>query len=338
MHCKAPYDTLNHMRISSWQDELRESLQDSRLLLEKLGLQANKVGADAISDTFPLKAPESYLNRIKKYDPTDPLLRQILPLEAENTKYENYVTDPVGDLNSETVPGLLHKYHGRVLLVTTGACAIHCRYCFRRHFPYAESNPANQNWQPALNYIRNDSSISEVILSGGDPLMLADNKLLGLFDNLAGIAHLKRLRIHSRIPAVLPSRITDSFLALFQDLRLTPVMVLHVNHVNEIDESVESSLQKLVSAGISLLNQTVLLQGVNDSSEAISALNEKLFESGVLPYYLHMLDKVEGAAHFAVEEEHARTIMTRLRETLPGYLVPRLIREQAGSPYKLPVL
>ena len=338
MHCKAPYDTLNYMRISSWQEELRESLQDSDQLLEKLGLQGNNFESVGVSEAFQLKAPDSYLKRIRKYDPTDPLLRQILPLQEENIQHDEFVTDPVGDLESETVPGLLHKYHGRVLLVTTGACAIHCRYCFRRHFPYADSNPAKQNWQPAMKYIQNDHSIAEVILSGGDPLMLADDKLKKLLKELIAISHLKRLRIHSRIPAVLPSRITDSFLDLFYNLRLNPVMVLHVNHVNEIDANVELSLQKLKTAGITLLNQTVLLKGVNDSSQALSDLNEKLFESGVLPYYLHMLDKVQGAAHFLVEEERARSIMNKLRETLPGYLVPRLIREQAGLPYKLPIL
>jgi L-lysine 2,3-aminomutase len=338
MHCKAPYDTLNYMRISSWQEELRGSLQDSEQLLEKLGLQTNKLQTIKASEAFPLKAPESYLKRIRKYDPTDPLLRQILPLQEENNQHDDYVADPVGDLESETVPGLLHKYHGRVLLVTTGACAIHCRYCFRRHFPYADSNPAKQSWQPAIKYILNEHSITEVILSGGDPLMLADEKLERLLDDLIAIPHLKRLRIHSRMPTVLPSRITDSFLALFNNLRLTPVMVLHANHANEIDENVEISLQNLKSAGIILLNQTVLLQGVNDTSEALSELNEKLFESGVLPYYLHMLDKVQGATHFAVEEDRARDIMNKLRETLPGYLVPRLIREQAGLPYKLPIL
>ena len=326
------------MRISSWQEELRGSLQDSDQLLEKLGLQSKMSEATQAPVAFPLKAPESYLKRIRKYDPSDPLLRQILPLQEENDQHEDYISDPVGDLDSETVPGLLHKYHGRVLLVTTGACAIHCRYCFRRHFPYADSNPAKQSWQPAINYIRNDHSITEVILSGGDPLMLADEKLESLLDQLVAIPHLKRLRIHSRMPTVLPSRITDSFLALFNNLRLTPVMVLHANHVNEIDANVELSLQNLKTAGITLLNQTVLLQGVNDTSEALSDLNEKIFESGVLPYYLHMLDKVDGAAHFAVEEEHAKDIMNRLRETLPGYLVPRLIREQAGLSYKLPIL
>ena len=338
MHCKAPYDTLNYMRISSWQEELRGSLQDSEQLLEKLGLQTNKLQTIKASEAFPFKAPESYLKRISKYDPTDPLLRQILLLQEENNQHNDYVVDPVGDLESETVPGLLHKYHGRVLLVTTGACAIHCRYCFRRHFPYADSNPAKQSWQPAMEYIQNDHSISEIILSGGDPLMLADEKLKKLLAELTAISHLKRLRIHSRMPAVLPSRITESFLDLFHNLRLNPVMVLHVNHVNEIDEHVELSLQKLKTAGITLLNQTVLLKGVNDSSQALSDLNEKLFESGVLPYYLHMLDKVQGAAHFAVEEERARNIMNKLRETLPGYLVPRLIREQAGLAYKLPIL
>lgn len=339
MHCKAAYDTLIYMKISSWQEELRESSQDLLLLLEKLGLQDDSLQRlSNMQQPFPFKAPRSFLERIEKNNPSDPLLRQILPVSEEELQHAGYSKDPVGDLDTQAVPGLLHKYHGRVLLVSTGACAIHCRYCFRRHFPYADSNPSDQNWRAALEYIRSDQSISEVILSGGDPLMLADSKLAFLFAELAAISHVKRLRIHSRMPVVLPSRITGSFLALFHKFRLKPIMVLHTNHVNEIDEKVEQSLARLKSTGMPILNQSVLLKGVNDSSQALAALNEKLFDCGVLPYYLHMLDMVQGAAHFAVAEERAKEIMHELRLSLPGYLVPRLVREQAGAPYKLPLL
>lgn len=327
------------MIISSWQEELRESFQDPLALLEKLGLQADSLQLSShMQQPFPFKAPGPFLGRIEKNNPADPLLRQILPLPEEKLQYADYRNDPVGDLDTQAVPGLLHKYHGRVLLVSTGACAIHCRYCFRRHFPYTDSNPAEHSWRPSLEYIRADHSISEVILSGGDPLMLADNKLAFLFAELAAITHVKRVRIHSRMPTVLPSRISEAFLALFHKLRLKPVMVLHTNHVNEIDEVVEQALARLKSTGMPILNQSVLLKGVNDCSQALIDLNEKLFDCGVLPYYLHMLDAVQGAAHFAVAEERAKEIMHELRLSLPGYLVPRPVREQAGAPYKLPLL
>ncbi len=327
------------MEISSWQEELRESSLQALVLLRNLGLQDEHLRfALSARSSFPMKAPASYLSRIEKNNPDDPLLRQILPVQEEEARQQGFVTDPVGDLNAQVMPGLLHKYHGRVLLVATGACAIHCRYCFRRHFPYADSKPSRQNWQAALAYIQADPSISEVILSGGDPLMLADNKLAMLFAELAKISHLKRLRIHSRIPVVLPSRLSPSFFMLFQDFRLKPIMILHTNHANEIDDSVKQAVTGLKSTGMPILNQSVLLQGVNDSSQALAELNEKLFECGVLPYYLHMLDAVQGAAHFAVEEDRARQIMHELRRDLPGYLVPRLVREQAGAAYKLPVI
>jgi len=339
MHCKAVYDTLNRMEISSWQQELRECFSNPRELIRDLGLPADSLQpGNGEQLTFPLKVTASYLQRIEKNRPDDPLLRQILPVQEEETRKQGFVTDPVGELDAQVMPGLLHKYHGRVLLIATGACAIHCRYCFRQHFPYADSKPSRQNWHAALAYIKADPSISEVILSGGDPLMLADSKLSRLFEELANIPHLKRLRIHSRIPVVLPSRLTGSFLKLFQDFPLQAVMILHTNHGNEIDDSVKEALADLKSTGMPLLNQSVLLKGVNDSGQLLAELNEKLFECGVLPYYLHMLDAVQGASHFVVEDDRARQIMHELRLVLPGYLVPRLVREKAGAPYKVPLL
>ncbi len=339
MHYEAAYDTLIYMSISSWQQELRETSQDPEILMDKLGLQAGQLPlTGATQAIFPFKATGPFLQRIEPNNPADPLLRQILPVRQEEIQHENYSKDPLGELASQAVPGLLHKYQGRVLLVSTGACAIHCRYCFRRHFPYAQAPSSKQSWQAALKYIYADRSIKEVILSGGDPLILTDSKLSFLVEALSAIPHIRRLRIHSRIPVVLPSRINDAFLALFHNIRIKVIMVLHSNHVNEIDDSVEQSLAALRSAGMPVLNQSVLLQGINDSSSALAELNERLFDCGVLPYYLHMLDEVEGAAHFAVDEERARKIMHELRFMLPGYLVPRLVREQIGAAYKLPIL
>jgi len=327
------------MNISSWQEELRQISGDPLAVLDDLGLRPGP-GFPSVDPgpAFPFRAPGPFLERINKNDPHDPLLRQVLPSPRENKAAEGFSNDPVGDLAARTVPGLLHKYHGRVLLVSTAACAIHCRYCFRRHFPYADNNPGVEEWRQALEYIAMDPGITEVILSGGDPLMLADGKLAHLLEKLDAIAHLKRVRIHSRMPVVLPGRITPALLRLLRECRLQAVMVLHVNHANEIGDCARESIRHLAAAGLSLLNQSVLLRGINDSAEALAALSETLFDCRVLPYYLHMLDAVSGAAHFAVEEARAAEIIHELRSILPGYLVPRLVREQAGAPYKMPVL
>lgn len=294
--------------------------------------------ADKGAAGFPLRVPPAYLGQIRAGDPHDPLLRQILPLAAEDNPTAGFGFDPVGDLQSQKEPGLLHKYHGRVLLTLTGACAIHCRYCFRRHFPYAESNPARGAWSGVLQYLQHDTSISEIIFSGGDPLSLPDHRLAGLTGGLQRIAHLKRLRIHSRMPVVLPERITDTFIDWLTGLALKPVLVVHINHAREIGNAAADSLRALHEAGIHLLNQAVLLKDVNDSVEALADLSEKLFDNDVLPYYLHLLDAVDGAAHYEVEERAAAHLLNGLRMRLPGYLVPRLVREDAGMPYKMPVL
>jgi len=233
------------------------------------------------------------------------------------------------------VPGVLHKYHGRVLLMATGACAVHCRYCFRRHFPYAEANPVVDRWRQALDYIAGDDSIAEVILSGGDPLSMSDRRLADLTRRLDAIPHLRRLRLHTRLPIVLPERVNDELLDWLGATRLKTAVVVHANHANEIDSSVIAALSRLKASGAELLNQSVLLRGVNDSTEALMALSEKLFEAGVLPYYLHLLDKVQGAAHFEVEETAARCLMAELSRQVPGYLVPRLVREIPGAPGKV---
>jgi EF-P beta-lysylation protein EpmB len=274
---------------------------------------------------------------MRRHDPADPLLRQILPLAAENEVYPGYSLDPVGDLGARAAPGVLHKYAGRVLLTATGACAVHCRYCFRRHFPYAEANASADRWLGALAHIAADPSVSEVILSGGDPLTLSDRRLAEFAAGLAAIPHVSRLRIHTRLPVVLPERVNDELLAWLGDGRFQTVMVLHANHAREIDHDVRAAARRLRDAGVTLLNQSVLLRGVNDNADALAELSEALFAAGVLPYYLHMLDRVQGAAHFDVDEAAARDLVGELNARLPGYLVPRLVREIAGAPGKVPV-
>ncbi|MFZ1642955.1 MAG: EF-P beta-lysylation protein EpmB, partial [Candidatus Contendobacter sp.] len=248
-----------------------------------------------------------------------------------------FVADPVGDRAAQAAPGVLHKYHGRALLLVTGACAVHCRYCFRREYPYAESHAGVDRWRPALAYLAGDSSLREVILSGGDPLSLSDRRLSALLVELDRIPHLERLRIHSRLPIVLPERVDDGLLEQLTRTRLRPVLVVHVNHPREIDDLVRVALARLAAAGVTLLNQSVLLHGVNDSAAVLAELSEALFAARVLPYYLHLLDPVCGAAHFYVNKTEASAMMKVLRQRLPGYLAPRLVCEQPGQPAKTPV-
>ncbi|HFE32399.1 MAG TPA: EF-P beta-lysylation protein EpmB, partial [Gammaproteobacteria bacterium] len=280
------------------------------------------------------RVPWAYVERMRHGDPNDPLLRQVLALRRERETPAGYGLDPVGDGPATRRPGLLQKYHGRALIITTGACPVHCRYCFRRHFPYGEARVGMDDWRDTLAPIAADTRINEVILSGGDPLSLDTPRLLALGEGLREIPHIRRLRIHSRMPVVLPARIDDELLAWLAGLPWPTVMVIHANHGNEIDAGVGRGLRRLQAAGTTLLNQSVLLGGVNDSVTALANLSEGLFEAGVLPYYLHLLDRVQGAAHFAVEDARARELVDRLRRQLPGYLVPRLVREQAGAPYK----
>ena len=268
---------------------------------------------------------------MKKGDWNDPLLKQVLPVLDEIHDVSGYLSDPVGDLKAEISPGVLNKYQGRVLLVTTGACAVHCRYCFRRHFPYAQSTPDKKHWLQTLATIRRDLSLSEVILSGGDPLMLTDSRLKEMCTELAAIPHIKTLRFHSRVPLFLPERVTEAFLAWTSQLPLKKVMVIHANHANELDGTVDLALAGLRAAGFTLLNQSVLLKGVNDTVEALAHLSERLFEAQVLPYYLHQLDKVQGASHFAVETNQGIDLMKSLRTRLPGYLVPKFVVEISGK-------
>ena len=321
-----------------WQQALADTIKDPMELLTLLELPGDTLlpKRDAARQ-FPLRVPRSYVARMRKGDPKDPLLRQVLPSIEEDIDVAGFISDPVGDLEAMPIPGLLHKYRGRMLLVVTGACGIHCRYCFRRHFPYGDANPAPGAWQQALDYIAADASISEVILSGGDPLVLPDPRLADLAMQLAAIPHLKRLRLHTRMPIVLPERIDTSLLKWLEACPLQKIMVVHANHPNEIGSDVRGALRALRERGICLLNQAVLLRGVNDSSEVLADLSETLFAAGVLPYYLHMLDKVRGAAHFEVPENTAIGLMDELQRRLPGYLVPRFVREITGAPAKSPI-
>jgi len=270
-------------------------------------------------------------------DPQDPLLRQVLPLAEELWSPPGFSTDPVGEQAAVHTPGLLRKYQGRALLLLTSACAIHCRHCFRRHFPYREASAQPDRAAGAIRRLAEDHSIREVILSGGDPLMLDDNPLAILIGKLGEIPHLKRLRLHTRLPIVLPSRVTERLCYILSTSRLQPVVVVHTNHARELGAAARSALEGLRNAGVLLLNQSVLLRGVNDSAHRLAALSEALFECAAVPYYLHLLDRVLGAAHFELDETTAVQILDQLRTLLPGYLVPRLVKEIAGKPYKIAI-
>ena len=321
-----------------WQQLWREAITAPQQLLDLLGLGHLAATLLPATDTgFALRVPRGFVARMRHGDPTDPLLLQVLPQAAELLEVPGFSRDAVGDLEARAAGGVLHKYHGRALLIATGACAVNCRYCFRRHFPYAQETAAANHWQEAIAYIRDDDSIEEVIVSGGDPLALTTAKLAELTDALVPIAHLKRLRIHTRLPIVLPERVDAELMTWLQRLPWPVAVVLHANHANEIDADVAAACARLRDSGASLLNQSVLLRGVNDTVDALADLSARLFASGVLPYYLHQLDRVAGAAHFAVDDAHARNLIDALRGRLSGYLVPRLVREIAGSLAKTPL-
>jgi EF-P beta-lysylation protein EpmB len=315
---------------------MADAITSPRELVSELGLDPEQISAaTAAAIAFRLRVPRSYLARIRRGDPDDPLLRQVLPVGAELVDMADYTGDPLGEQAALRAPGLLQKYHGRALLIATAACAVHCRYCFRREFPYAQQTSESSRWNEALDEIARDASLEEVILSGGDPLSLSDSRLAALTDALQGIPHVRRLRVHTRQPVVLPSRVDAGLTQWLTQLRVPVVFVLHVNHPNEIDTDVSAACARLRESGVTLLNQTVLLRGVNDDSEVLAQLSRRLFEAGVLPYYLHVLDRVRGAAHFDVPEERARLIAGELAARLPGYLVPRLAREIRGAPAKV---
>lgn len=321
-----------------WQAHWRQAIREPSQLLELLGLSADALGvsAEALAQ-FPLRVPRGFVSRMRHGDPADPLLRQVLPINDEMQVVPGFSFDAVGDGPAKKATGVIQKYHGRALLVATGSCAIHCRYCFRRHFDYAEENAAKGGWQQTLAAIAADPDIDEVILSGGDPLSLTTSKLAELTEALAGIGHVKRLRIHSRLPVVLPERVDDDLVQWLAGLPWPVAFVIHANHANEFDAAVDAALGRLRGAGAQLLNQAVLLRGVNDDLDSLAALSERSFAAGVLPYYLHQLDRVQGVAHFEISDEQALALHAGLMARLSGYLVPKLVREIAGDTSKRPL-
>lgn len=322
-----------------WRDQLRDAITSVDALLAEVGLRPDDLDAcEAACAGFPLKVPRSFVARMRRGDPGDPLLLQVVAGARELLAQPGFDADPVGEQGpANAQPGLIHKYDGRVLLIVSSGCAVNCRYCFRRHFPYTDNRNSRDEWRAALDYIRADTSIAEVILSGGDPLVVGDAQLAELTAQIAAIDHVRRLRVHSRLPVVIPDRVTPALLDAITPRGLQTVMVIHCNHANEVDAGVRRAVAALRERGITVLNQAVLLADVNDSATAQVALSEALFAAGVLPYYLHLLDRVAGAAHFEVCETRAQSLHAQMAARLPGYLVPKLVREVAGADAKVVV-
>lgn len=331
-----PASPLPAQPAPDWRRQWRESITDPAELLRLLGLPGD-LACTAAAARFRLRVTRAWLARIRPGDPHDPLLRQVLPLDAEGRVEPGYGADAVGDLAARVAPGLLRKYAGRALLVATGSCAIHCRYCFRREFPYAAETAARDRWQAAVAALAADPSINELILSGGDPWSLDTPRLVELTQALRDVPHLRRLRVHTRLPVVLPARVDGPLLDWLGRLPWPVTVVIHANHAREIDAAVATACADLRRAGATLLNQSVLLCGVNDDAAVLCDLSERLHEAGVLPYYLHQLDRVTGTAHHAVADRTARALHATMRARLPGYLVPRLVREIAGAAAKTPL-
>ncbi|MEO3992039.1 EF-P beta-lysylation protein EpmB [Pseudocitrobacter cyperus] len=330
--------TLNTPSREDWLSQLADVVTDPDELLRLLNVDADEkllAGREA-KRLFPLRVPRAFIARMEKGNPDDPLLRQVLTAQDEFITAPGFSTDPLEEQHS-VVPGLLHKYRNRALLLVKGGCAVNCRYCFRRHFPYAENQGNKRNWQAALDYIAQHPELDEIIFSGGDPLMAKDHELEWLITHLEALPHVKRLRIHSRLPIVIPARITDALVTRFAQSRLQILLVNHINHAREIDDEFRAAMARLRQAGVTLLNQSVLLRGVNDSAQTLAELSNALFDAGVMPYYLHVLDKVQGAAHFLVSDDDARAIMRELLTLISGYMVPKLAREIGGEPSKTPL-
>jgi len=321
--------------LASWQYQLSHCIKDIDSLSEYLELDASQLAfSSAASQDFQLKVPLPYANRMRKGDANDPLLLQVLPTSAELEYFPGFSTDPLQEASAKALTGLIHKYKNRVLLTLSGACAINCRYCFRRHFPYADNNIGSSQWQKILDYIQADPSIEEVIFSGGDPLATPDKRIAKFVNDLDKISHLQRLRIHTRLPVVIPQRITEQLCSILQNSRLQSILVIHANHANEFDAHVTSALNSLLAAKVTVLNQAVLLKGINDTLKAQKDLHIASFKAGALPYYLFVLDPVQGAAHFDVSDRQAQQLIGELQAHLPGYLVPKLAREIPGRPNK----
>jgi EF-P beta-lysylation protein EpmB len=334
----AELDPVPQVVPPDWRRSLADAIRDPDELIDLVGLPAEyREPARRAARLFPLLAPRGYVARIRPGDPHDPLLLQVLPLGLEEDDVPGFAADPVGDGAARRAPGLLQKYEGRALLIATGVCAVHCRYCFRRHYPYGDEPRRLDDWEPALSAIAADPTLHEVILSGGDPLTLADARLAALVGRVAAVSRVTRLRIHTRLPIVLPERVTPALIELLVHAGPAPIVVVHANHPQELTRDCPEALRQLVRSGVTVLNQAVLLRGVNDSIEALAGLSERLVDLGVMPYYLHQLDRVAGAAHFEVPEAIGLSLVEELRRRLPGYAVPRYVREVAGEASKRPV-
>ncbi|QOV64472.1 EF-P beta-lysylation protein EpmB [Kosakonia pseudosacchari] len=330
--------TLKTPSREDWLIQLADVITDPDELLRflKIDTDENLIAGGAAKRLFPLRVPRAFAARMQPGNPHDPLLRQVLTSQEEFIAAPGFSTDPLEE-QSSVVPGLLHKYRNRALLLVKGGCAVNCRYCFRRHFPYADNQGNKRNWQGALDYIAVHPELDEIIFSGGDPLMAKDHELDWLLSQLEAIPHIKRLRIHSRLPIVIPARITDTLSARFACSSLQILLVNHINHAQEIGDDFRHAMAQLRQANVTLLNQSVLLRGVNDNAQTLADLSNALFDAGVMPYYLHVLDKVQGAAHFMVSDDEARTIMRELLTLVSGYMVPKLAREIGGEPSKTPL-
>ncbi|CAM4420243.1 EF-P beta-lysylation protein EpmB [Pseudoalteromonas maricaloris] len=322
---------------TNWQKELANVVTDPQELLNILGLHDQFDARDfAAKRLFPMRVPRPFIAKMRHGDRHDPLLLQVLPVHQEYLTEAGFSKDPLEEQDAP-VPGLLHKYRSRVLLMLKTGCAVNCRYCFRRHFPYQDNQVNKRTLEPVFDYLRAHPEINEVILSGGDPLMAKDDMIAWVLEQLEAIPQIKRLRIHSRLPVVIPARITEELCLRLTKSHLKVILVNHINHANEIDDTFKAAMQRLKQANVTLLNQAVLLKGINNDVAAQAQLSEALFDADILPYYLHLLDKVEGASHFDVEEREAKTIMAELLEMLPGFLVPKLVREIGGQPSKTPI-
>ena len=332
------WQTVTVATRGDWKQQLREAIDDPDELITLLQLPDSlREPARRAARLFPLKVPRAYVERIEPGNPEDPLLRQVLPLAEEADPAPGYGTDPLQERDATPMPGVLHKYANRVLVVTTGACAIHCRYCFRRHFPYADSTLSAAQVAHLVNYLQRHPDVDEVILSGGDPLALSDPRLSDLFSQLGRLPQISVIRIHSRLPVFIPERLDKPLIDLFAGCGKPVVLVFHVNHPREISESFVHACGTLRKSGVTLLNQAVLLRGVNTTSALQIELSKRLFRAGILPYYLHLPDPVAGTAHFSVNEVEGTKLMAEMRAALPGYLVPRLVREIPGQAGKTPV-
>ena len=323
----------------NWQSQLSDLITDPSELLHVLELSSEQLlsGAIMASEQFKLRVPRAFVRKMQVGNPLDPLLLQVLPHHLELEEHPEFVTDPLGEEAANQMPGVLHKYQSRFLLTLTSACAIHCRYCFRRHFPYQENLPKNEDWLKIKHYIEQNPSINEVILSGGDPLTLSNRKLALWIERLSSLDQIKIVRIHSRVPIVIPNRLDEEFISILKNSRLRIIVVIHSNHASELDDYTCSKLLQLSLHHITVLNQAVLLKGVNDSAQSLTELSYRLFEARVMPYYLHVLDKVKGAQHFDLRSSQIDQIYNDVLASLPGYLVPKLVREIAGEKNKTPL-